>query len=67
MESEKMKFTKEQIDILIPNLDISISEDEYLDMLKHSNDGIDFGEIMNYSSEEEHELDEYLNGFMQAT
>ena len=45
----------------------SITEDEYLDMLKHSNDGIDFGDIMDYSTKEEYELDEYLKEFMQAT
>jgi len=42
-----MKFTEEQLDLILPRQSASMSEDEYLDMLTFDNDGVDFGSVLN--------------------
>jgi len=55
-----MKFTNEELDIIIPKLEKPISEDEYLDMLKFDNRGSDFGVVMCCNPEEDRRIDAFL-------
>ena len=52
-EDKKQLFTQEQIDLFLPNLEHPISRDEYLSTLAVNNDGFDFGDVLDYDSDEE--------------
>ena len=52
-EDNKQLFTQEQIELFLPNLEHPISRDEYLSTLVVNNDGFDFGDVLDYDSDEE--------------
>ena len=52
-EDKKQLFTQEQIDLFLPVLDHPLTEDEYLETLMIDNDGIDFGDVLDYDADEE--------------
>jgi hypothetical protein len=55
-----MTLTKEDLDMLVPNPDVLMSLDEYIDTLKFDNEGIDYSLVIDRDPEEERELDEFL-------
>jgi len=60
-----LKFTNEQLDILAPNTTVPITEDEYLNSPKLSNDGVDYGTVMNYDPKKEKEMNAFLKTLMR--
>lgn len=61
-----MKLTREQIDIIIPDLEAPITEDEYLASICFDNEGLDYGAIIDYDHEEERQLVALMNQMVSA-
>jgi len=65
-EDIKLLFTDEQLNLFLPELDHPISQDEYLSSLYIDNDGVDFGEVLDYDAEEEAHLMEFATSYYKS-